>query len=542
MATAPHTSELEVGERVGERYEVVDVVASGGMGTVYRATQSPFDRLVALKIMHARHVANDELRSRFFREAEAMSQLTHPNTVTVFDYGQADSICYIAMEYVEGETVGQLLRERGGLEPEEAVPIAVQVAQSLGEAHAKGIIHRDLKPDNILVSIPESGELFAKVADFGIAKILDRDTQFTQVGNIVGTPFYMSPEQSKSGEVDARSDLYALGCCLYEMLTGRPPFMGTTPIEVLLKHRTEDPPSLGPNFPSNLDSFLRDVLAKSPDRRPRDAQAFVRELMACYVQPDWEETPQAALAETMEPGLSESTEKGTPPQLVARSDRDLEVSPSATNSSISAMVALHEIEGADSKTSVSTSRMNERASKEAPRVPAWAGLIVVALIAASVGMALLSGPGEVLVRFESDPTGAVISLDGVSIGRTPADEKLIAEELAEVTFSLDAHEPRSIEFDPARRDKIFAELRRAQVELVVTSPLERASLYVNGEGYGVLAPQKPRTFLVDYPDGALRLELRSPDHEKYVVNIPHDSIGEQTRLAPDLDDFVKSKK
>lgn len=266
------------------RYVIDSLIGSGGMGHIYVAHQRPFNRPMAIKVMHAEHSKNEVLTRRFFQEAQAVSQLSHPNTVTVFDFGRTDDdLLFIAMEFVEGVPLGQLIREAGRLTLEDAVSFTVQIAQALGEAHQKGIIHRDLKPDNVMVVRQRGTDPFVKVLDFGIAKVVDKAETFTQAGSIVGTPHYMAPEQARSGPIDGRADLYALGCCLYEMLSGRPPYDGNSVVGILVAHQNNPIPELGADYPVMLRQFMQRAMGKDPEDRPATAAAFVAELMACFM-------------------------------------------------------------------------------------------------------------------------------------------------------------------------------------------------------------------------------------------------------------------
>ncbi|TXD34270.1 protein kinase [Lujinxingia vulgaris] len=266
------------------RYVIDSLIGSGGMGHIYLAHQRPFNRPMAIKVMHAEHSKNEVLTQRFFQEAQAVSQLSHPNTVTVFDFGRTDDdLLFIAMEFVEGVPLGQLIREAGRLTLEDAVSFTVQIAQALGEAHQKGIIHRDLKPDNVMVVRQRGTDPFVKVLDFGIAKVVDKAETFTQAGSIVGTPHYMAPEQARSAPIDGRADLYALGCCLYEMLSGRPPYDGSSVVGILVAHQNNPIPELGADYPVMLRQFMQRAMGKDPEDRPPTAAAFVAELMACFM-------------------------------------------------------------------------------------------------------------------------------------------------------------------------------------------------------------------------------------------------------------------
>ncbi|MCB9728912.1 MAG: protein kinase [Deltaproteobacteria bacterium] len=274
-----------VGTTVAGRFEIIRTLGQGGMGTVYEARQLAMDRRVALKLIHPHVVQSQAGVERFAREMQATARIRHPNTIQVYDYGQTEEgRLYLAMEFLEGRSLAEVIRDEGPLGFERVVHIGTQVARALHAAHSEGIVHRDLKPDNIML-IDRYGERDQlQVLDFGIAHFLDQShTQLTTDGAIIGTPAYMAPEQAKGVGVDARTDLYALGVVLYEMVTGSAPFRGPTTVSVLVMHVQVPPrpPSELVEVPDALESLILALLAKAPDQRPATAAEVVERLRAC---------------------------------------------------------------------------------------------------------------------------------------------------------------------------------------------------------------------------------------------------------------------
>ncbi len=261
-------------------YELIRELGVGGMATVYLAIQSSLDRKVAIKVMRRNIDDADKFERRFLVEGRTLAKLPHRNIVAVYDIVKSDVATYISMEYLEGGTLHEKMR--GGLSLAEAVAIVVQIAGALQFAHDHGIVHRDLKPANIMFR----DELTPVLTDFGIARQQDASaTRLTQTGMLVGTPTYMSPEQINALEVDGRSDLYSLGVMFYELLTGRPPFQGETPIAVLMAHLTNPPPPLPPQF-GEFQPVLDRMLAKNRDERYANLKEFTKALKAIVVNND----------------------------------------------------------------------------------------------------------------------------------------------------------------------------------------------------------------------------------------------------------------
>ncbi len=248
------------------RYELSHLVARGGMAEVYRAHDRLLDRPVALKILFPELSVDRAFVERFRREAQAAANLSHPNIVPVFDWGEDGGTYFIVMEFIDGRALSSILRSAGPMHPDRAAEIGADVAMALAYAHRHGVIHRDVKPGNVLIT--EEGTV--KVTDFGIARAINTEESLTQTGAVMGTATYFSPEQAEGMGVDARSDIYSLGVVLFEMVTGRPPFMGDTPVAVASKHVRENPPTpreINPSVPPDLEAIILKCLAKSPEYR-----------------------------------------------------------------------------------------------------------------------------------------------------------------------------------------------------------------------------------------------------------------------------------
>ncbi|HEY8528908.1 MAG TPA: Stk1 family PASTA domain-containing Ser/Thr kinase [Paenibacillaceae bacterium] len=268
-----------IGRTLGGRYEVIQRVGGGGMALVYKARDLLLDRFVALKVLRPQFAHDEEFVRRFRREARSAASLSHPNIVGIYDVGQDGDDHYIVMEYVEGRTLNDLIRERAPFQPEEAVHIAVQICEALEHAHQNQIIHRDIKPHNILIG--KNGRV--KVTDFGIARAVTAAT-ITQTGSVVGSVHYFSPEHAKGVATGEKSDIYSLGIVLYQMVTGRLPFLGESPISVALKHLQEPfetPRRVNPHIPQSLENIIVRAMRKDPRERYQSAREMREDLETC---------------------------------------------------------------------------------------------------------------------------------------------------------------------------------------------------------------------------------------------------------------------
>lgn len=302
-------------QMLANRYELMEKIGEGGMAVVYKARCTFLDRWVAIKILRDQYANNPEFVDRFQREARAAARLAHPNIVSIYDVGEDQGRHFIVMEYVQGENLKDYLSRRGPLTPQTVAEMGQQVAAALAHAHCRGIIHRDIKPHNLLVS-PE-GQV--KVTDFGIARAAAASS-LTETGVVLGSVHYFSPEQAQGGAVDARSDTYALGVVLYELLTGVPPFTGDSPIAIALSHLDSEPPAVAelcPHVPEDLEQAIMKAMAKDPAHRYQTAGELNRALAPAASRTRAQEEPTRVL--TAVPGREKATATRNRPKPNRRS-------------------------------------------------------------------------------------------------------------------------------------------------------------------------------------------------------------------------------
>lgn len=268
-----------IGTTLNERYRIESLIAAGGMGRVYLGRHTTLLQPVAIKLLHSHLLTSPQAAERFFKEARAASNLRHPAIASVSDYGESESgEPYIVMDYIPGQPLSQKLQESGTLNAADCVRIAMSVLSALNCCHAQNIIHRDLKPSNIILTDNPDDPFPAKLVDFGIAKLAREEGEagrVTATGEIFGSPYYMSPEQCQSNQIDGRTDIYALGCVLYECISGKPPFSGRNLIEILMRQCSESAPpllDLAPDCPKYLSDIIHAMLEKSPEDRPATAE------------------------------------------------------------------------------------------------------------------------------------------------------------------------------------------------------------------------------------------------------------------------------
>jgi len=457
-----------VGRTLNGRFSITEPIGIGGMGKVYKAMQAPLDRVVALKVLNPSFPSTKDpgFQQRFLREASLTSKLRHPNTVTVIDYGQTDDgIYYIAMEYLEGRTLAQVLAQSGPLPWSRVIAIAQQVCRSLREAHGIGIVHRDLKPANIML-LNESDQDLVKVLDFGLVKSIAEgeaealSPEITQSGTFLGSPQYMAPEQARN-VADARSDIYSLGVVMYQMLQGRPPFIARDHLELIFAHCKEPPPpfnSLRPHIPvpADIETVVMRCLEKDPARRYQSMDEMLEAMRTANM---------AAGGHSgifKRPGGGATTGPHPSPSFAAASATDTSSSTLALDISVEEpesvakarkgkLLAMALVGGAVVLGLVTTLLLM-RPKEAPPAAPAVAEAAAVAPTPATPPPAApepaQAAPQKVRFRLMSEPTGARVYYQGKERGTTPFVLEVPAggdgTVTAELTFALEGYQTEAV--------------------------------------------------------------------------------------------------
>ena len=460
-----------IGRVINDRFKISALIARGGMGKVYRAEQAPLGRVCALKVLNPSYAGDQdpEFHKRFFLEASIASKLTHPNTVTIFDYGRTeDDVYYMAMEYLEGHTLHRAIREAGHFPEERVAHIARQICRALREAHSLGVIHRDLKPANIFLVEHGDETDFVKILDFGLVKnVSDTKTEdLTQTGLFMGSPKYMAPEQIRGDRVDARTDIYALGIIMYEMIAGKVPFDRPNSVNILMAHVNEEAPPLRQMNPNTQVSLaFEELIAKCMSKSPNQRFSSMDEVLAALKR-----LGAGALSQTFN-GLATGEFRALQ-TLSGSGPRMSSATPDPANAPISSSVPYPSISGSGSILAPITPGPGELAvtgpmvSNPPPSggskgvlvtvvvgVLAVAGIVGYAAFRPAVGATAAAGPGVApvaaaapsalaggassvvapadsapkavaiaKVRINTDPDGASVKEDGVELcGSTPCD-------------------------------------------------------------------------------------------------------------------------
>ncbi len=464
-----------IGSVVNGKFRILAAIAEGGMGRIYRGEQLPLGRPVAVKVLHAAYIdsaTDPAFQKRFFLEASILSKLQHPNIVTVFDYGRIegsdDESCFMAMEYLPGDTLSQRLKDDGAFAPQHAVRVIRDIARGLREAHKAGIVHRDLKPGNLMLLRDEDGGELVKILDFGLVKVLERDGRedLTQDNSLLGSPRYMAPEQILMETVDARADLYALGVIFFQLLTGKVPFEATTSVQILMKTVHDPVPPMaervpGIEVPASIERLVRRCLEKKPDDRPASSDAFLKELKEATRALDWISEEDSGSHSGARPGaLSRSIAAAAP-----------KPSPGPTI----AVPKSEVVSAITGSTRPPPEAESPPESKRSARIGLIAG-VVGAVLAAVVGLLLWSRPGPspaplppvalpdaavaappppapFVLIVESLPAGAEVFEGETRLGTTPLQLSIDAASVQAAsrsfTLKLAGHAPYSIVQGPS---------------------------------------------------------------------------------------------
>ncbi len=436
-ARAADTLDPLLGVTIDGRFRIVDVIGKGGMGRVFRAMQLPLNRPVALKVLDSRYGAgrDESFRQRFLVEAAMTARLSHPNTVRVLDYGSTpDGLFFLAMEYLEGETLEALLK-RGALPWRRVLTMGQQISRALKEAHSLGVVHRDLKPGNIVVLATDDDTDHVKVLDFGLVKsfIEGRELEgraITQQGMLMGSPPYMAPEQGEKNRADPRSDIYSLGTVLFEALTGQPPFLGGSAIEIILKHvHQKVPPLVAPERFEAPPPLLIELVNKCLAKSPMDRFQTMDEVLQAMAEITWPiPTPMDVPASDPEIQVPFTSSRAA-----------AAVNPNSTLV-IGFLVAL--VAGVAGTFVVMRATLP---STPAPAVVTKPAPPEPKVEPPAPALEPAAEPTTVLVHVETDPAGATVTLEGQRQGLTPIDlQRPTAALNAPLVLSLQGYAPLTV--------------------------------------------------------------------------------------------------
>ncbi|WP_433932380.1 protein kinase [Sorangium cellulosum] len=477
-SSASGESDPLLGKVLNQKFKIHSLLATGGMGVIYRGEQIALERQVAIKVLTPTNSSNQidpNFHKRFFLEASILARLQHPNIVTVFDYGRVENMeperYFMAMEFLEGETLFRRLRKAGRLTAPDAMGVARQIARGLREAHKHGVVHRDLKPSNVmLVPGEDTGEL-VKILDFGLVKVLADDSEeLTQQGSFLGSPRFMSPEQISHGKVDLRTDVYSLGVIVYQMLCGKVPFEAQNSVQILIAHLQQPVPRMRErnpeaDVPEVLEAFVMRCLSKEPDGRPANMEAFIRGLGECAQAMGLSPAFGSTGLVTMDSGGTGRMPTPMPPVRVMTA---IPASPSPPSSS----------GGAGSQVDDASLGAASRPADAAPQGRKGIVLVAVGVLAvAGIGVAMsqmrpsepapVAAPQEkppqvappppdvssFVLMVESMPSGAEVLEDGKPLGNTPLQLSItnssVRSSPRRLTVRQEGYEPYSIVQGPS---------------------------------------------------------------------------------------------
>ncbi|WP_246210103.1 Stk1 family PASTA domain-containing Ser/Thr kinase [Nocardioides piscis] len=428
-----------VGRLLDRRYRIGPRIARGGMASVYEATDIRLDRTVAVKVMHPGLGDDDDFAQRFVREAKAAARLNHPHVVGVYDQGDEDGIVFLAMEYVPGHTLRDVIRKEAPMSPARALALLEPVVSALAAAHRAGLVHRDVKPENVLIADEAHGGQ-VKVADFGLAKAVSTDTQHTATGGVlIGTVSYLAPELVVDGRSDARADVYAAGVVLYELLTGSKPHEGESPIQVAYRHVHQDvaaPSASAPGIPAYVDALVARATARDRSLRPADAGVFLHQIhrvaqaVRAGVTEDAELTADLALPVIEPPAHGEDTAPEPFDPIALANYRELAVDPPGPPDDNSHTTALERLPAAVSVTATPPSSPGPRRLSPpvpvatAPRRRSVKGPLAFVLVVLLVAGIALSAWWFGFARYTATPS--VLGLTEAAAGVQLEQEGLVA--------------------------------------------------------------------------------------------------------------------